>query len=1600
MANDRFVLEFSLKDVGETLKQGNKDANAFRGTLEAIQKLTNAPGSKAKNSAFGGAMGSSEYDRARGTTGQTGASGRDFANQARGLDGLVRLYATYAANLFAVSAGFRALSDAMDTTNMIQGLNQLGAQSGIAMGTLAKNFAATTDGAISMREAMEATVKGTTAGLSSKQLMQLGNVANSASKALGVNMSDAVSRLTRGITKLEPELLDELGIFTKVGKATQEYARSVGKAEAQLTDFEKRQAFANAVLQEGTDKFGAISLQANPYDKLTAGLKDLAQNGLEKVNKLLTPLISGLASSPTALTAAIGYLGATIVRQALPAIGQYKEALREGAEQAKVGAAQRAQMAKEAYEASKSKKESELDVAAEKAKKAKDAAAAELAAVRESGFTRSSQAYKTMLKDADKVTTQEIDHLKKLEEQYKKQGKMDIASRYENAISKILASAKAERAYTTAVEATNQVLHSQGNIWTALGRAQLMAARARDISTQKTLVSQAAVDTQTVGPIAAFAQLNKDVSKSDLGPIRSQWTRLTGTITIATTAAVGFISAIQNMLLIVTAIVVGFKLFDTWISKNKEQTEKFNKSVDTNTTALKAYDDAISAIAKKDPSVIFASDSLTAQANAALTLTDALTDLRENYEKLSKVTSSSAWDTFTNKISKFWGGDTDTKFAENAASNIAKQIAGMTSEVDRAAAKALVNAELGTKRSTEFDWMYAIKEQGPKSAASLEKIEKGLKKVATEAANTASRSKEFDDALKQVNLSYRDFSTSITDKSPLTKLGNDMLTLGVKMSGALKDPTAAIANMLGLLKDTTTLGIFAPDSVATIQALQPKLDQLNTTQGELQQKLLQGRQELNKLESDYQKERAIGNTPAGQAGGVLDNSKNIAAAKAALAAEQRKMAELVSKETANKKEIARIMEDPVFADLTIQSFKTGADLVQQSIKRGFDQAGIDLRKGIISTLGSIPGTAALESDANQRSIALQQQVLKTQNDMIRAQGLATAATIANTAALEALTITQELATTPKTAQGLADWQQKKAASDKFQEISEQFNEMQLSKSKVSPAQFIDMATKAMEQFGKKAPAFNSAMVQMIGQAERLLGVRLEEKKLGVQSQLDILNRDLKIMDEQKAVKQSNLALDRNGVEIANQYLTLLGSQNGSLKDYEITLQQSYQNSLAQYDLDASLLDISTERAKIARSLKELAGVANKEDEVKKLNQADILLKNREQIAQDKNKLQLAQNEVAAKIQLNKTIAEEATRRLNIKSIIQDTANIRASGSLDLDKLELDYQIKNLSLSDQQIADKKYQIELSSIQIDQVQRLASVDLKYQQDKIRLEERRRNAAAGAAGDKARADVDEEMRALTDRMNAELYTINAISQAKRKAADQDAQYTERQKAYGKVFEDTFQGMSDIFIEFAKNGKASFKSLIDSMIEGLIRYELQQQMTMAYAASKPFFMNLIGSVFGFNTGSTYGASGAMEEHVFNPFKSAKGSVYDTGLKTFAKGGMFTNSVVNQPTLFKFAQGTGLMGEAGPEAIMPLKRDSNGNLGVRSNNQSQKVDVVVNNFGSEKATTKETTDSQGNRKIEVIIGEMVSQEVTRTGSPTQQAFSNTFGTRPVLARR
>ena len=68
------------------------------------------------------------------------------------------------------------------------------------------------------------------------------------------------------------------------------------------------------------------------------------------------------------------------------------------------------------------------------------------------------------------------------------------------------------------------------------------------------------------------------------------------------------------------------------------------------------------------------------------------------------------------------------------------------------------------------------------------------------------------------------------------------------------------------------------------------------------------------------------------------------------------------------------------------------------------------------------------------------------------------------------------------------------------------------------------------------------------------------------------------------------------------------------------------------------------------------------------------------------------------------------------------------------------------------------------------------------------------------------------------------------------------------------------------------------------------------------------------------------------NPAIFANGGAFGTAQK-FANGGTFTNQVITQPTLFKFANGSkfGEMGEAGPEAVMPLTRGPDGKLGVQS---------------------------------------------------------------------
>jgi hypothetical protein len=262
----------------------------------------------------------------KGTAGLTSNSTKAFAKQAQTVGGvLVPAYATLAANIFAISAAFNALAGAARLEQLEAGLLAMGEASGIALGQVSAGLKEATQNAISMEEAMRATAMVSSAGFGSDTIERLGNVARSTALALGRDTTDALNRLTRGAVKLEPELLDELGIMVRLDEAVRSYAQQNNMAASSLGLAERRQAFMNAVLEEGERKFKAVeaAVDVNVYDQLAAKFSEVSKAIFTGINNVAEPVVRLLANSTAVLVAAMALLGSTIASKVVPVFSMF-----------------------------------------------------------------------------------------------------------------------------------------------------------------------------------------------------------------------------------------------------------------------------------------------------------------------------------------------------------------------------------------------------------------------------------------------------------------------------------------------------------------------------------------------------------------------------------------------------------------------------------------------------------------------------------------------------------------------------------------------------------------------------------------------------------------------------------------------------------------------------------------------------------------------------------------------------------------------------------------------------------------------------------------------------------------------------------------------------------------------------------------------------------------------------------------------------------------------------------------------------------------------------------------------------------------------------
>jgi hypothetical protein len=217
--------------------------------------------------------------RLKGVSQQSANGTKNFSKMAQGIGGtLVPAYAVLASNLFAVSAAFEFLKNAAQVEQLEKAQVAFAQNTGIALGSITTSLRNASNGLLGFREAAEAAAIGTAKGFSSKQLNDLADGAQRASVALGRNFTDSFDRLVRGISKAEPELLDELGITLRLEKATNDYAASLGITADALTDVQRSQAVLVATQKQLDEFFGNVPAGQNAFVKLSKTFEDIVKN--------------------------------------------------------------------------------------------------------------------------------------------------------------------------------------------------------------------------------------------------------------------------------------------------------------------------------------------------------------------------------------------------------------------------------------------------------------------------------------------------------------------------------------------------------------------------------------------------------------------------------------------------------------------------------------------------------------------------------------------------------------------------------------------------------------------------------------------------------------------------------------------------------------------------------------------------------------------------------------------------------------------------------------------------------------------------------------------------------------------------------------------------------------------------------------------------------------------------------------------------------------------------------------------------------------------------------------------------------------------------
>jgi len=319
--------------------------------------------------------------------------------------------------------------------------------------------------------------------------------------------------------------------------------------------------------------------------------------------------------------------------------------------------------------------------------------------------------------------------------------------------------------------------------------------------------------------------------------------------------------------------------------------------------------------------------------------------------------------------------------------------------------------------------------------------------------------------------------------------------------------------------------------------------------------------------------------------------------------------------------------------------------------------------------------------------------------------------------------------------------------------------------------------------------------------------------------------------------------------------------------------------------------------------------------------------------------------VQDKVRLDKQYKDLLAQGVN-PEIAKEIINITKAKELALQKL--DAEITGLETLKAELVARGVNVAAIEAEIDAIKRKKEAiegDASDAEGKVRGSQKKKTF--GERLDESIKNQEKAIKELIDPLNQVIGLVDAM---------------------GESFKASFKGL----IDGSMSGKEALANFFSSVGDYFLDMAAQIAAEALKLAALQFVRFIIGG--GFAKGGIFGG----------------GSQSDTKTGLFAKGGVFGSNkivpfekggVVDKPTLFKYASGGtgrfGLMGEAGPEAIMPLRRGANGRLGVEAS--AGVGNIIVNVDASDSAAQGDGRQAQ---QLGKAIGAAVQAELIKQKRP------------------